>query len=49
MKNNKKDYEMISLKNYIKLLDEIETEKRIKKTLKEFDSYFEKLINRKDK
>lgn len=49
MNNNKKDYEMVTLKNYIKLLDEIETEKRIEKSLKEFDSYFEQLINRKDK
>ena len=39
------DYTIISLDDYIKLLETIETEKRIQKSLEEFEKLTEGLLN----
>ena len=42
------DYSIITLDNYIKLLETIETEKRIEKSLEEFEKLMEGLLNEKN-
>lgn len=42
------DYTIISLYDYIKLLETIETEKRIQKSLEEFEKLTEGLLNEKN-
>jgi len=42
------DYSIITLNDYIKLLENIETEKRIQKSLEEFEKLTEGLLNEKN-
>lgn len=42
------DYIIISLEDYIKLLETIETEKRIQRSLEEFEKLTKGLLNEKN-
>lgn len=42
------DYNIITLNDYIKLLETIEIEKRIQKSLEEFEKLTEGLLNEKN-
>ena len=42
------DYSIITLDDYIKLLETIEAEKRIQKSLEEFEKLTEGLLNEKN-
>lgn len=42
------DYNIITLDDYIKLLETIETEKRIQKSLEEFERLTKGLLNEKN-